>query len=172
MPSFHPRTITKLPDAAATWPRRFGALAIDIILLLGVAGVWIAVGRFTDISLIDAWIGPIIMVSIIIFLIATVTRRKHENGQSLGKQMAGLRIVREDNAPVRSSAVLLREVLCKWFPLGICSYGLASSIEQSYWWLYLTVPALMLVFTIFANGRAPHDVLARTRVMLEHVGRE
>jgi uncharacterized RDD family membrane protein YckC len=148
------------------------ALALDSIALVVIAISWLVISRLSDVAWIDTWVALLIGISIVLFLIGTITRQKHRNGQSLGKQVAGLRIIREDNNPVRSGTVVIREAVCKWAPLGICLYGLSVGSEQSYWWLYLTIPVLMLVFTIFADRRSPHDVLARTRVMLEGVGRK
>jgi uncharacterized RDD family membrane protein YckC len=87
------------------------------------------------------------------YYIWTMTRRGARNGQTLGKQKVGIRVVRDDGHAVSVGTVLRREILIKGllstFTLGI--FGLVDDV----WPLR------------DATNRALHDKIVRTHVLAE-----
>ncbi|MBV8218486.1 MAG: RDD family protein [Solirubrobacterales bacterium] len=59
----------------------------------------------------------------IAYYVKTMTREGPSNGQTLGKQLVGIRVVRDDGLPVGPGVVLRRELLIKgpltWVTLGV-----------------------------------------------------
>ena len=60
---------------------------------------------------------------VVTYYLKTMTRPGARNGQTLGKQLVGIRVVRDDGYPVSAGTVMRREVLIKgllsWFTLGV-----------------------------------------------------
>jgi uncharacterized RDD family membrane protein YckC len=84
-----------------------------------------------------------------------MTRPGRRNGQTLGKQVLGIRVVRVDAAPVTLATVALRHWLMKYAVFGI----LAAAT------LYIATAVNYLRPAFDAQGRALHDQVARTRVV-------
>jgi uncharacterized RDD family membrane protein YckC len=79
--------------ALASYGQRVGAYLIDFLFLCTIVGI-----------IID----PILM-----------GRDGEKNGMSLGKQLVGIRVVREDGAPVTVGFAFLRELVVRWFLIGV-----------------------------------------------------
>ena len=150
------------PAAASHEPsalRRLGALLIDVVtsvasfVSLFIASAFMAglVGTSDDFD--DAFLLPATLIAgLLVMLLLPVVlmcRGGAANGQSLGKQALGLRVVREDGRPVGFGTALLREVGGKvLLPLTIL-------------WLVIDVAFLL-------GGRSLHDRLASTLVAPAH----
>ena len=139
--------------------RRLGALLIDLLTsVASFASLFIAsaftagvVGTSDDFD--DAFLVPATLIAgllvMLLLPVVLMARRGTANGQSLGKQALGLRVVREDGRPVGFGTALLREVAGKaLLPLTIL-------------WLVVDVAFLLA-------GRSLHDRLASTLVAPAH----
>jgi uncharacterized RDD family membrane protein YckC len=98
------------------WWRRVGAVVIDA-LILGVTGailggVLAAAGDASE----DATTAFSLLFGVLLGVVyygALMSRDGANNGQTLGKQAAGIRVVRKDGQPVTFGFAVLREVLVK-----------------------------------------------------------
>ena len=84
-----------------------------------------------------------------------MARSGNRNGQTLGRQAAGVRVVRTDGKPIGYRRALVREGLVQTLLFVVPSY------------LFLWIPlALDLLWPLWdPEGRAVHDHLAGTRVV-------
>src|SRR4051812_11221382 len=104
------------PPRLASWSSRVSAALLDGLLVLTTA---LAIGMLIG--------GPSILVVLLLVTCAyyagSMARPGHPNGQTLGKQAAGIRVVRDDGAPVTLRTALERDVLYKGL-LGPLTLGL------------------------------------------------
>jgi uncharacterized RDD family membrane protein YckC len=118
------------PDRLAGWWRRVGATLVDglvltipLLVIVGVAGgpgigpleVIIAMGFFAP--LLTSIYAPLLLM-----------RRGVHNGQTLGKQALGIRVVRGTAQPVTFGAGALRELIGKTILGFVPFYGLVDSL--------------------------------------------
>ena len=136
----------------AAWGYRVGATLTNVALavLVGVAaaGVALAAGAGDDdattvgmLTILGAWL-------INAVIIAAVT-----NGQSLGKKLAGIRVIRENGRPYGIGTALVRDVICR---------------------LIYVVPLVWLIDVLIPLGaerQTLRDRMVATRVMQEPVYR-
>ena len=80
-----------------------------------------------------------------------MTREGERNGQTLGKQAANIRVVRDDGKPVSAKTVATREVGLK-FVVGYATFGIGYLVD-SLWPLGER------------ENRALHDLIVKTHVM-------
>jgi len=122
------RTSVISTEALGSRAARFGASIIDGILVLAVAAI---VGAFADSLAVYYAIaslgGPI-------YSLLLLTRSGERNGQTLGKQWLGLRVVRISGAPVGFATACKRELLGR-LALGMVTAGLYFFID-SLWCLW------------------------------------
>ena len=134
-------------------------VTVPAILIIALAGVGIA-GADSD-GGIGAAIGGAILGFIVFSIIALLyapllmMRDGEHNGQTLGKQVMGIRVVRTDGRPMDFMWSALREVIVKGLAVGI-----ASSIIPLIPWL-----ADMLWPLWDDESRALHDMAVSTRVV-------
>jgi uncharacterized RDD family membrane protein YckC len=81
----------------ATWAPRAGAAVVDGIICL---------------LLLVTVIGPILYMTL------TTARKGEANGQTLGKQLFDIAVIRDDRAPLDFKAAFVREFLVKWLLFG------------------------------------------------------
>ena len=118
----------------ASWGSRFGAWAIDSLILLVPFSVlfFILVAGAVGVSGDDEFaVGAAILAFIVWFLAIAVigllyapllmARDGSRNGQTWGKQMIGIRVVRDDGRPVGFGFAALREIVVKTLAVGIAS---------------------------------------------------
>ena len=125
----------------ASWGTRVGATLIDwVILLVPVAlivGLVIVVAYSSDIG--AAAVG---LVSTLVYLAAVclyapllMARGGAGNGQTLGKQMLGIRVVRDAGVPYDFGTAFLREVIIKGLLFGVVGgWFLAIPTVLDYLW--------------------------------------
>jgi uncharacterized RDD family membrane protein YckC len=144
------------PPRLASWGSRVGAALLDGLIVWGIVFVAIIAaaiaaapfGGSGDIS------GPVWLL--LSFLGAcgyygfTMTRKGARNGQTLGKQAVGIRVVRDDGKPVSAGTVAAREVGLK-FVGGQVTFGVGTLID-SLWPLGER------------ENRALHDLIVHTHV--------
>jgi uncharacterized RDD family membrane protein YckC len=144
----------------ASWGQRVGAALLDMLVLLILAGllgfvVALAIADETD---DDAVTGIAAATGFLVtgaYLCLLTARGGSHNGQSLGKQVVGIRVVRMDGAPVGLGLAFVREVLVKTL---LFAY-LAGFI------LYIPTIVNYLWPLWDPESRALHDKIARSRVV-------
>jgi len=136
------------PEAvSAPFPLRCAALIIDYIVLLAVPIVWLVLARFlSDTGVPDAigrtiWILAVLLAVVDCILLPMIFR-----GQSLGKMLVGIRIVRRDGTRANAVQILLRNVL--GYVLTVATLGVG-----------------FLIAAVTPTGRALHDYIGGTVVV-------
>jgi uncharacterized RDD family membrane protein YckC len=147
----------------ASWGSRVGATLIDWLVLLIPAAILSALligGYDTDSSageLIGFSILSFVLWSAIVLLYAPLLmiRGGERNGQTLGKQVVGITVVRDSGEPFGFWWAVLREVVVKNLAVGI-----ASSIIPLIPWL------LNYLWPLWDDeNRALHDMVVSTHVI-------
>ena len=145
------------PYLAEWWPR-VGATLLDFLIVWALAVVAIIptvilVGPF-DNGDDDAggavWLLMWAVLSIA-YTCLTMARRGRRNGQTFGKQAAGVRVVRDDGRPVTIKTAFGRDILLKWV-VGILTFGVGWIVD-SLWPLGER------------ENRALHDLAVHTHVV-------
>jgi uncharacterized RDD family membrane protein YckC len=128
----------------AGWWRRVGAHIIDFIVIGVIAAVFLGIfAAFTSagflvgdttgvIAAILGVAGFLLCVVVAAFLYAPLMMAR-TNGQTLGRMMVGIRVVRANGRPIDFGYAALREVAVKWFLFGAVggsvTFGLASIVD-------------------------------------------
>jgi uncharacterized RDD family membrane protein YckC len=148
------------PHVLAGWWSRVGAALVDaLILLVPALIIGIAIGAYRSSG--DSRLGLQFATSAIALVIAfgyyavTMTRAGARNGQTIGHQVAGIRVIRTNGSPVDVGLVLVRQTLIQ----GIL-FGWISGIV-------LFIPSLLnYLWPLWdQESRALHDMMANTRVV-------
>lgn len=153
----------------ASWGSRLGAFIIDFLIitipsliLLGLLGGGIlAVGDDGSGAGIAALIGGAMLTVLVIVVVSLIyapllmQRDGAHNGQTWGKQLLGIRVIRNDGRPMNIGTAALREVVLKNLAVGI-----ASSIIP-------LIPFLLdYLWPLWdEENRALHDMAASTHVV-------
>ena len=147
----------------ASWGSRLGAYLIDFLILL-IPIVILAVlifGGATDDGSFGAWVVAsilyVLLFAVVVLLYAPLlmVREGERNGQTLGKQFVGIRVVRDNGEPFGFGAAALREVVLKQLAVGVAS----SIIPFIPWFLNYFWPLWD------DQNRALHDMAASTHVI-------
>ena len=150
---------------ASWWSRVGGALIDGLIVGIGGAVLLVAltapfgIGFFAGeefgvVSLIVGLLFATLCVTIVAFLYAPAMMAR-TNGQTLGRMVVGIRVVRAKGQPMTFGWAMLREVAVKALLFGIASsmtFGLASLLDVL-WPLW------------DEENRALHDFIVDTRVI-------
>jgi uncharacterized RDD family membrane protein YckC len=156
------------------WWRRAAAIFIDGIILEVVLGIAFSIfggGWYTSTTTVNNGSGTrssfllqysnhsgiyylVFAVGSIIYYFLFLTRKGEHNGQTIGKQAMGIRIIRNDGRPVNTETVLLREVLIKGI-LGTITFGFFLLFD--YLWPLGD-----------DENRALHDRWVKTHVVFAH----
>jgi uncharacterized RDD family membrane protein YckC len=156
-----PATTWEPPVSAPTpagWWQRVGAAILDSILV-GVGGAILggiiaaAADANEDAGTAIAAAAGIIVTAL--YYGALMARGGSRNGQTLGKQAIGIRVIREDGAPVELGFTLLREVVVKTL-----LFGYVALVT-----LYLATILNYLWPLWEPRNRALHDKIVRSRVV-------
>ena len=103
------------PYLAEWWPRA-GATLLDIAIIFALAVVvGLVVDSATgsdDAGAATFWIGGLLIAAA--YIGGTMSRKGEHNGQTLGKQAAGIRVVRDDGRPVRIGLAVTRDLFLKY----------------------------------------------------------
>ena len=157
------------PGPLAGWGARFGAAILDALIItvpaliiLSVLGLGAlgASSSDSDTGIVAAVVGLIVTVAVITvisFLYAPLLmmRDGERNGQTLGKQVLSIRVVRHDGQQIGFGYAALREVAVKNFGVGIASsftFGIATLLNYL-WPLWDD------------QNRAVHDMIVNSRVI-------
>ena len=153
----------------AGWGRRVGATLLDLLivgvpalLVTGLLGVGVAGASATDSDAgLVATIAGVVVSALVFFVIAliyaplTMMRKGTHNGQTFGKQVVGIRVIRTSGEPMDFLFSALREVVLKNLAVGLASsftFGIAYLVNFL-WPLW------------DGENRALHDMAAATRVV-------
>lgn len=132
---------------AAPFPLRVAALIIDYMVLLVLPVVWLVLARFlSDTGVPDAIGKTIWTLAVLLAVIDLLLMPILFGGQSLGKMLVGIRIVRRDGLRAHAVQILLRDVV-------------------GYFLTLVTLGLGFLIAAILPSGRALHDYVAGTIVI-------
>jgi len=136
------------PEAlSAPFPLRCAALIIDYLVLLVMPLVWLVLARFlSDTGVPDAIGKTIWTLAVLLFVLDCLVLPMLFGGQSVGKMLVGIRIVRRDGTRAHAAQILLRNTL--GYLLTVITLGLG-----------------FLIAAITPSGRALHDYVAGTIVI-------
>ena len=123
-------------------------LILSAIALSGDAAA-IAVGL---VSLV-AWVGVFA-----VYYIVTMNRTGENNGQTVGKQVLGIRVVQETGAPMDTGRIVIREVLIR----GLL-FGAVTFLTLGFGGIIYVLDYLWPLWD--DQRRALHDMMAKTRVV-------
>jgi uncharacterized RDD family membrane protein YckC len=153
----------------ASWGSRLGAYLIDGLVLLvpGIILFFVIVAGAVGISgddddvAVGAAIGAFLLFFLIFAIISLLyapllmMRQGQHNGQTWGKQLLGIRVVRDNGQPFTFGPAALREVVLKSLAVGVAS----SIIPIIPWFLNFFWPLWD------DENRALHDMAASTHVV-------
>jgi uncharacterized RDD family membrane protein YckC len=145
----------------ASWGTRFGAQVIDwLVLLVPVVVLAVIVGAIAFGSDTGAIVTAIVgflayLVAAFLYAPMLMAREGAHNGQTWGKQILGIRVVRDSGEPFSFGSAAVREIVVKG--LGV---GIASSIIPF-------IPFLLnYLWPLWDDeDRAVHDMVVSTHVM-------
>lgn len=154
----------------AGWGRRLGATLLDLVivaipalLITGLLGVGVlgTAAADSDTGLVATIVAFVVtaLVFVVIALVyapLTMMRGGSRNGQTLGKQLVGIRVIRTSGEPMDFLWSAVREVAIKNLGVGVASsftFGIAY-LANFLWPLW------------DGENRALHDMAASTRVVL------
>jgi uncharacterized RDD family membrane protein YckC len=143
----------------AGWWSRVGATLLDwLILIVAVIAVAIPVALVTPDDVDEAvfWIigSAVYVVALGLYAPLLMSRSGKRNGQTLGRQAAGIRVVRDDGEPVAFGFAFVREVVVKWFLFGVVGgFFFIPTILDDLWPLW------------DGENRALHDMLVSSHVV-------
>ena len=153
----------------AGWGSRLGAFIIDglivivpALILLSVLGAGVLASSEGDsdagvIAFVGGLILTFLVIAVISFLYAPLLMKRGgaNNGQTWGKQVLGIRVVRDSGQPYTFGSAALREVVLKNLAVGIAS----SIIPLIPWFLNFFWPLWD------DQNRALHDMAASSHVV-------
>ena len=148
----------------ASWGSRLGAYLIDGLILLipiVILAILIFGGSLDGDSSVGAWIGASILYALLIAAVVLfyapllMMRDGERNGQTLGKQMVGIKVVRDNGEPFGFGWAAYREVVLKQLAVNIAS----AIIPFLPWFLNYFWPLWD------DQNRALHDMAASTHVI-------
>ncbi|WP_036687735.1 RDD family protein [Paucisalibacillus globulus] len=135
---------------AGFWMRLW-AFLIDLIVISSLNGILLSPFKFVNEGIaisVGIWTVPGI-VSAIVFYAYFVLMTKFF-GQTVGKMILGIKVVRENEEPLRWSDVLFRELVGRF-------------IYRAFWFLMV----LYIIVGFMDEKQGLHDMIADTRVIYD-----
>jgi uncharacterized RDD family membrane protein YckC len=163
MPTFTPHAAaSRVPVALAgaqlaTWGQRVWATLIDG-MIAGVVTVVAAIGAVAISNGDDNLAGGLILAALAVWVLFSsalfMARGGERNGQTLGKQAMGIRVIRDSAEEVTFGFGMLREVVIRQLAIG----GIGGFL--------LFPPFLDVLWPLWDESRrALHDMMAHTHVV-------
>jgi uncharacterized RDD family membrane protein YckC len=155
-PAFQP-----VPGLLASWGSRVGAALLDGLILLAVIivlGLLIALAAAVN-NVLGIVVGVLLGIGIVAIYVGYgayfMARDGARNGQTLGKQIVGIRVVRDNGQPFDIGQGLLRE-----FVVRILLFGWVGGF-------FLSIPTLLdVLWPLWDDqNRALHDMVVSTHVV-------
>jgi uncharacterized RDD family membrane protein YckC len=141
------------PYMLASWGSRVGAALLDG--LFAAVGIAILVGIAVAAK---AGVAGVLLGYVLVFLLyypLAMMRPGATNGQSLGKQVVGIRVIRDTGEPMTFGWAVLREFVIRFLLFGVVgtiTFGIAGLLD--------------ILWPLWDNeNRALHDMLAATHVV-------
>lgn len=158
----------------ASWGSRAGAWLLDVLVLAGVwivalvpGGVVVGVTNGGAAGVVLIILGSLVGLVIgILYAPFFMQRDGPRNGQTLGKQWVGIRVIRVGGEPMGWGWGLLRE-----FVLKVLALSVASSIAGGLTFFLLGIGGIAPYLADYLwplwddQNRAVHDMIAETRVV-------
>src|SRR5690349_1048901 len=141
------------PQNLAGWWTRAGAQVIDGLILMsgGIALMLVVLGSGVDEDVAIAVLYGVLIVAVVVYNALMLSRKGEGNGQTIGKNAMGIRVVRTDcNGPITLDVASRREALRRAL-LGISPF---YSIIDIFW-----------PISDVAN-QSLHDKVAKTYVVM------
>ena len=156
------------------WWRRVGAVLLDgLILLIPLIVLGLLTPttttttnpntglRTSHISLLTSVLDTVVWG---IYVVVLLARPGAHNGQTLGKQGAGIAVLRNDGKPMDYSTAALRDIVCKGGPSLVGSALIAAGSALGL--IFLLVPLVDYLWPLWdIENRALHDHVAKTHVV-------
>ncbi|HYZ28830.1 MAG TPA: RDD family protein [Thermoleophilaceae bacterium] len=146
----------------ADWWSRFGAWLVDTLILMVLAvvlffAIWAASGdaRSAGIAAAIAWGATEYLVRGLVYAPLLMRRSGAHNGQTLGKQLTGIRVVRAEGGEIGYARAVRREWVARTLLIQVGGVLLTAGIVT---FLDYFEPLLD------KRRRALHDMVARTLV--------
>ncbi|MFD2042884.1 RDD family protein [Ornithinibacillus salinisoli] len=139
------------PRRYAGFWMRFWAYLIDLIVVFSINGILLIPFKFiNDGAVIDIgfWTLTGILGSIIFYVYFLIMTRIF--GQTLGKMILGIKVVRDDNQPLRWSDLIFRELIGRF-------------LHRVFGFLFL----LYIVVGFTREKQGIHDMIGNTRVVFD-----
>ncbi|WP_047982837.1 RDD family protein [Ornithinibacillus californiensis] len=130
---------------------RFWAYVIDIVVISSLNGILLSPFKFVNDGIaisVGLWTVTGIVGSIVFFAYFLLMTKFF--GQTLGKMILGIRVIREDEQPLRWSDILFREVVGRF--------------------IYRVFSFLMLLYIVVGftdQKQGLHDMFSNTRVVFD-----
>ncbi len=138
------------PSPLASVSRRIGAVIIDFLILLGIDGTVVRLTeRLAEVpidSVGELRLLPPLVAFLLLLDCSYVVFFTTFGGQTIGKMLLGIRVIRRDNGPVGFRAVAIRTAVSGLSIVPFC---------------------IGYVRVAIGNGHALHDVVANTKVIRE-----
>jgi uncharacterized RDD family membrane protein YckC len=146
----------------ASWGSRVGAALLDGLVILGVVIALFAPGVVALVADAEAFGIVLLVLGGIGYLVLWVmygayfmARPGENNGQTLGKQWVGIRVVRDNGQPFDIGSGLMREFVVKSLLFGVVGS----------WFLYIP-PLLDVLWPLWEDeNRALHDLIVSSHVL-------
>jgi uncharacterized RDD family membrane protein YckC len=150
-----------VPGQLAGWWSRVGAALLDGLILVGVIVLLGAViaGAVAVNNVLGIVVGVILGIAILVVYVAYpayfMAREGDHNGQTLGKQATGIRVIRDNGQPFDIGNGLLREFVVK-----LLLFGWVGGF-------FFSIPTLLNVLWPLWDdqNRALHDMIVSTHVI-------
>ncbi len=176
-------------DCAPLW-KRFFSYGIDyfistiLISLIPMVITSILTGEkvftsenFTSISMNWRILCSVTAMLVAVYYYCALPLRENHRGQTLGKQLMGIRIVAENEEELTWGHILKRELIGSLlveeetaFPSSYLRYfiflWLSQSVSQSIYYVYIGISFCSIMYGIFSmNHRMFHDLIGKTKVV-------
>lgn len=139
----------KITDRFAGFWMRFWAFLADLLIIFSINGILLSPLRMINDGMdiyISIWTLHGIMGAIVFYLYFLVLTKKL--GQTMGKMIFGLRVIRADHQPLQWSDLIFREVITRF-------------IYKTFFFLNL----LYLIVAFNKEKKGFHDMVGNTRVV-------
>jgi uncharacterized RDD family membrane protein YckC len=142
----------------ATWGSRVGAYLLDFIFALAIPlaiGIPLAASGVNGLDVVG---GIIILLAVFVgfpvYSAIVESRSGEHNGQTFGKQIVGIRVVRDNTESMALGFSMLRELVVRWLLIGFLGG------------LFFFPPLLDLFWPLWdETNRALHDMIVSTHVV-------
>ncbi len=154
-PSFNPP-----PGQVASWGSRAGAVALDFVFVWVPIAVAVAVivGAASASTVAGVIVGVVLgLASLAYWFLGRsllMARGGERNGQTWGKQIVGIRVVRDRGEPFDVGWALLRQILVKWLLFWVFGSSFLIPWVLNYLWPLWD-----------DSDRALHDMIVTTHVV-------